>query len=122
MSEPEEEIVRSSAVLISSGKKMHLYRSIDEVPSRLRKRLIESTNSINAGTILIANHAGRERILEVLRRLPRGARKQIMSALKGEAEPTRAGARRWRRLAALALSLGTAAALWYLLAPWWRAA
>ena len=65
MSEPEEKIVRSSSVLISSGKKVRLYRSIEEVPSRLRKRLIESTNGINAGTILIANRAGRERILEV---------------------------------------------------------
>lgn len=120
MSEPEEQIVRSSAVLISSGKKVRLYRSIDEVPSRLRKRLIESTNGINAGTILIANRAGRERIVEALRRLPRGARKQFMYALKGEAEEPRAGSRRWRRLAALALSLGTAAALWYLLTPWWR--
>ena len=120
MSEPEEKIVRSSAVLISSGKKVRLYRSIDEVPSRLRKRLIESTSSINAGTILIANRAGRERILEALRRLPRGARKQIMSALKGETEEPRAGSRRRRRLAALALSLATAAALWYLLAFWWR--
>jgi hypothetical protein len=120
MSAPEEKIVRSSAVLISSGKKVRLYRSVDEVPSRLRKRLIESTNSINSGTILIANRAGRERILGALRWLPRGARKQIISALKGEAEAPRAGSRRWRRLAALALSLGTAAALWYLLAPWWR--
>ena len=119
MSEPEEKIVRSSSVLISSGKKVRLYRSIEEVPSRLRKRLIESTNGINAGTILIANRAGRERILEALRRLPRGARQQIMSALKGEAEAPRTGRRR-RRLAALALSLATAAALCYLLASWWR--
>jgi hypothetical protein len=120
MSEPEEKIVRSSSVLISSGKKMRLYRSVEEVPSRLRKRLIESTNSINAGTILIANRAGRERILEALRRLPRGARQQIISALKGEAEAPRSGWRRQRRLAALALSLATAAVLWYLFASWWR--
>jgi hypothetical protein len=121
MSEPEEKIIKSSAVLISSGEKLRLYRSVDEVPSRLRKRLIESTNSINSGTILIANRAGRERILGALRSLPRGARKQIISALKGDAEPPRAGWRRLRRMAALGLSLGTVAALWYLLASWWRA-
>jgi hypothetical protein len=83
--------------------------------------LIESTNSINSGTILIANRAGRERILGALRWLPRGARQQIMSALREEADEPRAVSHRLRRLVvAFALSLATAAALWYSLASGWR--
>jgi hypothetical protein len=116
MSAPEEKFVKKSAVLISSGKKVRLYGSVDEVPSRLRKRLIESTSSINSGTILIANRAGRERILEALRSLPKGARSQILSVIKGKTEAPCPAPRRWRRAAALALSLGAGAALCWLLA------
>lgn len=116
MNAPEEKFVKKSAVLISSGRKVRLYGSVDEVPTRLRKRLIESTNSINSGTILIANRAGRERILEALRSLPKGARGRILSVIKGETEARNSASRRWRRMAALALSLGTGAVLCWLLA------
>lgn len=120
MSSPEEKFVKSSAVLISSGKTMRVYRSVDEVPARLRKRLIESTNSINSGTILIANRAGRARILGALRSLPKDARHQFLAALKGQVQTGRAKSRRLRRISAIGLSLATAAALWYLLATWLR--
>jgi len=120
VSQPEHKFVKSSAVLIAAGKKTRVYKSVDEVPSGLRKRLIESTNSINSGTILIANRAGRERILDALRSLPKDARSQIFSALKGNETEPGSGWRSKRRILALALSLATAAGLWFTLAAWWR--
>jgi len=119
VSAPEErEVVKSSAVLIASGEKVRFYRSVEDVPLRLRKRLIESTNSINSGTILIANRAARERILDALRSLPADVRKRVCSVLTGigEARPPVRG--RWRR-AAVALAVAAAALLGFWLA-WWR--
>ncbi|MCE5308688.1 MAG: hypothetical protein LLG20_13705 [Acidobacteriales bacterium] len=120
MSAPEEQFVKSSAVLISSGKKVKVYRSVEEVPGRLRKRLIESTNSINSGTILIANRAGRDRILNALRSLPKGAHRQLLAALRDQPEHSERFTWPWRRVLALVLSLSTAVALWFLLAIWRR--
>ena len=120
MSAPDKrEVVKSSAVLIASGEKVRFYRSVEDVPLGLRKRLIESTNSINSGTILIANRAARERILGVLRSAPEDVRKRICSALTGigKARPPARG--RWRRAVAVALALSAAAALGFWLA-WWR--
>jgi hypothetical protein len=120
VSAPDKQFVKSSAVLISSGKKVRLYRSVDEVPGRLRKRLIESTNGINSGTILIANRAGRDRILNALRALPKGAHRQLFAALRDQPEHSGPSPWPWRRVVALVLSLSMAAALWFLLAIWRR--
>jgi len=117
---PDQQFVKSSAVLISSGKNVRLYRSVDDVPGRLRKRLIESTNGINSGTILIANRAGRDRILSALRSLPEGGRRRLFAALRDQPEPSGPSMWPWRRVFGLVLSLSTAAALCYLLAIWRR--
>jgi len=61
---------QTSTVLISAGGEDLIYRSVDEVPLRLRTRLMRSTNSSNSGTILIADRRGRKEIARAMRKVP----------------------------------------------------
>lgn len=59
---------QTSTVLISAGGEDLVYRSVDEVPPRLRSRLMRSTSSSNSGTILIADRRGRKEIARAMRK------------------------------------------------------
>ena len=67
-------IVKTSAVMISSGDENSFYDSVQEVPERLRKQLLETTASRNSGTIVIADRAGKEQLTQVLARRHAGDR------------------------------------------------
>lgn len=73
--------VKTSTIFIAKGSKTQVYRSVSEVPPRLRKELEESTNSFNSATILIADRRGREEILRALNGLPSGLRTRLASSL-----------------------------------------
>ena len=79
--------VKSSTIFISAGGKTHVFRSVEEVPPRLRKRLEQSTNGINSATILIADRRGREEIIRAIRGLPSNVRSRFSSSLRNEAAP-----------------------------------
>ena len=66
--------VKTSTIFISVGSKTKVYRSVDDVPAKLRRKLQESTTGINAATILIADRKGREEIVKALQGLPSGLR------------------------------------------------
>src|SRR5690349_7025374 len=70
-----------STVLISAGGSDRVYRSVDEVPARLRTRLLKSTNSPNSATILIADRRGRKEIARAMRKLPGPAQRRLMRAV-----------------------------------------
>ncbi len=61
-------LIKTSAVLIAADDKRTVYRSVQEVPEPWRGRLIESTNSRNSATIVIADHGGRKHIADSVRR------------------------------------------------------
>jgi hypothetical protein len=66
-----------SSVLISAGGSDRVYRSVDDVPARLRTRLLQSTNSPNSATILIADRRGRKEIARAVRKLPGPGRRRL---------------------------------------------
>lgn len=78
--------VKSSTIFISRGGKTQVYRSVEDVPPRLRKRLEQSTNGINSATVLIADRRGREEIVRAIRGLPSGVRSRLSSTLSSEPE------------------------------------
>ena len=63
--------VKTSTIFIAKGGRTRVYRSVSEIPQRLRKELEESTNGFNSATILIADRRGRKEILRACRVCPR---------------------------------------------------
>jgi len=78
-------VFQTSTVLISTGGGERVYRSVDEVPARLRNRLLKTTNGANSATILIADRKGRKEIDKAMRKLPGPAQRRLgRSILSGE--------------------------------------
>ena len=84
--------VKTSTIFIAKGGKTQVYRSVDEVPPRLRKELEESTNGFNSATILIADRRGREEIMRALNGLPSGLRSRLATSLSTPQSPSEATA------------------------------
>ena len=75
--------------MISSGDRETVYRSVEEVPARLRTKLMRSTNGANSATILIADRRGRQEIAKAMRNLPGPMRRRLrQSASSSETEPS----------------------------------
>lgn len=80
--------VKTSTIFIAKGDRTHVYRSVNEVPPRLRKELEESTNSFNSATILIADRKGREEIVRALNGMPSTLRTRLATSLGPKQAPT----------------------------------
>jgi hypothetical protein len=57
---------RSSTIFIATGAETRVYRSVEDVPPALRRKLVESTRGMNSATILIADKRGREELVRAL--------------------------------------------------------
>lgn len=77
--------VKTSTIFICVGAKTKVYRSVEEVPPKLRRKLQESTTGLNAATILIADRKGREEIVKALQGLPSGLHPRPGRAARKEA-------------------------------------
>ena len=102
---------QTSTVLISVAGAERVYRSVDEVPPRLRTQLLKSTNGSNSATILIADRRGRKEIARAMRKLPSSRQRRLASSVLGAADaaervPWLTPGRRMGLLAAIALFLG----------------
>ncbi len=87
--------LKSSTIFISVGNKTEVYRSVDDVPPPLRKKLEQSTNGINSATILIADRKGKEEIVRAIRGLPSSLRSRLTSSLRNEARKESPAATQW---------------------------
>src|SRR3954468_6933177 len=76
-------VMKSSTILISDGRTDAVYRSVAEVPQKLRKRLLKYTSGMNSATILIADRRGKEELAKAIRRLPGNAQSRLMDAVFG---------------------------------------
>ncbi len=79
--------VKTSTIFISVGDKTKVFRSVEEVPPPLRKKLEQSTNGINSATILIADRRGREEIVKAIRGLPSSVRSRLAGSLVSKDRP-----------------------------------
>jgi hypothetical protein len=61
---------KSSTIFIATGEETRVYRSVDDVPPELRRKLTECTRGINSATILIADKRGREELVRALQGRP----------------------------------------------------
>ena len=76
-------LFQTSTVLISAGGADHVFRSVDDVPARLRTKLLKSTNGANSATILIADQRGRKEIAKAMRNLPGPAQRRLIHSILG---------------------------------------
>lgn len=61
---------RSSTIFIARGSETLVYRSLEEIPGFLKRKLQESTRGLNSATILIADKRGREELVRALQGQP----------------------------------------------------
>ena len=74
-------VLKTSTILISADDIDGVYRSVQDVPEPLRKKLLRSTNSINSRTILIADRRGRQEIARALKKLPGVSQRRLSNSL-----------------------------------------
>jgi hypothetical protein len=74
-------LYQTSTVLIAQSGRHTIYKSVEEVPARLRTRLLKSTNGANSATILIADRRGRKEIARAMRSLPGPAQRRLMHSI-----------------------------------------
>lgn len=91
-------IIKTSAVMIAARGERGFYHSVQDVPEPLRTQLIETTGSPNAGTIVIADRAGKDQITQGLAR--REARANASGAASTATGSVPARRRGWHRLSA----------------------
>ena len=108
--------MKSSTILISDGRTDAVYRSVAEVPQKLRKRLLKYTSGMNSATILIADRRGKEELAKAIRRLPGNAQQRLLDAVFGSSSD--AGVARWfkpyrRTTLALVLALLVTLVIWF---------
>ncbi|MGH9629700.1 MAG: hypothetical protein ACRD7E_15400 [Bryobacteraceae bacterium] len=82
--------VRKSTIVISVGEKTHVFRSVDEVPAPLRRKLDETTTSGNSATILIADKRGREELIRSIQGHPSSVPFRVTTKVKKRSSPSAA--------------------------------
>jgi hypothetical protein len=69
--------IKRTTVYIAMGDRTQVFRSPDQIPTPLRKQLIQSTRGMNSATILIADRGGREEIRKILNGQPSALRSRL---------------------------------------------
>lgn len=114
-----QESIKTATILISTGDGTEVYRSVEELPHELRRKLADATNRPESATILIADQRGREEIAKAVGRQQGPFRFRFLESLQLELEktlapPLRFAYLRWLRLILL---LGAGVICWLA----WRA-
>jgi len=97
----QHETIKTSAIFIATRGRTRVYRTLADVPPRLRKKLIRSTGSPDAATVLIADRRGAEELLRL----------EAPPPASGGLRRRRAAALRWVRRHWVELSFGLTVAL-----------
>jgi hypothetical protein len=113
---------RSSTIFIAMGQKTRVYRSVDDVPPQLRRKLVESTHGLNSATILIADKRGRAELVRALQGRATDVQCRLVEALRSrQADGAASGPNRrfelrsWRRWLEFLLPMALGASLWFLI-------
>ena len=107
-----------STILVSVGDRTRTYKSVAEMPPSLRKKLLESTSSGTAGTLLIADERGRREIMKTMQGQNSSLESRLLASLaRTYSQEKRPRWLNWRHAAEIGLVGGIGLCLW-LLAAW----
>ena len=111
--------LKTSTIFVSVGRRTRVYRSVGDMPQKLRARLEKTTSGNNSATILIADRRGKEELVRAIQGLPASIPLRLMQGAKRKREHRervdRARARRYYLEIALICILGL---LLWILAVW----
>jgi len=112
-------LFRTSTVLISSGGADMVFRSVDEVPTTLRNKLLKSTGGRNSVTIPIVGRRGCREVAKAVYILPGSAQKRRLRSRMGNPPAlARLAAPRRALVQALMALLAAAAVVAAVLSHW----
>ncbi len=77
----QEFTLRCATVYVAEGEDTAVYRSLDEMPPRVRRRVLSGSHSAGVATIFIANRGGREELARRLRGLPSRVKTRVEGAV-----------------------------------------
>jgi hypothetical protein len=112
---------RSSTIFIATADDTRVYRSVSEIPPALRRKLHQSTNSMNSATILIADKRGREELVRALQGQSSDVQCRLANTIRGRQSadkqsstpPKRRALFGWRRWLEVLLPATLGASLWF---------
>lgn len=107
---PANCLLKTSTILIATENSEAVYRSMADIPQPLRKKLLQTTNGINSGTILIADRKGREELSRALGRAPAAWRQTAPVEQTKPVSPSRGW---WPAAASILLALAIML-IWFL--------
>lgn len=111
---------RSSTIFIATSESTQVFRSVNEVPRSLRRKLNETTQSASSATILIADKRGREELVRALQGEPSSVHCRLADTIRARQSEKAALQRRQisrrylRRCLELLVPLAVATSLWFL--------
>jgi hypothetical protein len=111
---------RSSTIFIAMGHQTRVYRSVDDIPPGLRRRLVESTQGMNSATILIADKRGRAELVRALQGHSTDVQCRLVDAIRArqvddttKPQKARFELRSWRTWLEVLLPMVLGASLWF---------
>jgi hypothetical protein len=113
---------KSSTIFIAMGQETRVYRSVEDIPLRLRRRLVEYTQGLNSATILIADKRGRAELVRALQGHSTEVQCRLVDAMRSrQADETskpqkkRFAFHSWRSWLEFLLPMVLGASLWFLI-------
>ena len=106
---------KCSTIFIAIGERTRVFHSVEEIPPKLRERLIETTHGMNSATILIADKGGREEILRAVRDDQPARYARLAAALGGRTAGHRRFVLTWAGLGRLLVLGSLGYVLWFLI-------
>jgi hypothetical protein len=112
---------KSSTIFIATSGSTQVYHSVEEIPPALRRRLQETTRSLNSATILIADKRGREELIRALQGEPSDVRCRLAETIRNRQSQKVASEQRVSRLASIRrlleflIPVAIGASLWLLI-------
>lgn len=112
---------RSSTIFIATGGQTHVYRSVSDVPPALRRKLQDSTRSMNSATILIADKRGQQELVRALQGRPTNVQRRLAEIISPQQtpEPQLITTQKpyvsaaWRKWLEILLPVALGASLWF---------
>ncbi|HEY7302714.1 MAG TPA: hypothetical protein VH601_01265 [Bryobacteraceae bacterium] len=102
------------------GRETRVYRSVDDIPPRLRRRLVESTQGMNSATILIADKRGRAELVRALQGRSTEVQCRLVDTIRArqvdettKSQKHRFELRSWRTWLEFLLPMVLGASLWF---------